>query len=139
MWGQRDSLLIAFPAEFLSFRRWITHTLKGDKMKLTIYENKKPVKTYTAETYDLMFGTVEDIAEAMNLDNLKTGSDVEIIGLAVDLIKRNMETVKDLLKDVFDGLTDEEIKHARVRDIARVLVDVVKYTIGQLKSGDSKN
>ena len=58
-------------------------------MKLTIYENKKPVKTYTAEAYDLMFGTVEDIADAMNLDNLKTGSDVEIISLAVDLIKRN--------------------------------------------------
>ena len=108
-------------------------------MKLTIYENKKPVKVYTAETYDLMFGTVEDIAEAMNLDNLKTGSDVEIIGLAVDLIKRNMTTVKDLLKDIFEGLTDEEIKHARVRDIARVLLDVVKYTIGQLKTGDSKN
>ena len=108
-------------------------------MKLTIYENKKPVKTYTAEAYDLMFGTVEDIAEAMNLDNLKTGSDVEIIGLAVNLIKRNMETVKDLLKDVFDGLTDEEIKHARVRDIARVLLDVVKYTISQLKSDNSKN
>lgn len=108
-------------------------------MKLTIYENKKPVKTYTAEAYDLMFGTVEDIADAMNLDNLKTGSDVEIIGLAVDLIKRNMATVKDLLKDIFEGLTDEEIKHARVRDIARVLLDVVKYTIGQLKSDDSKN
>ena len=108
-------------------------------MKLTIYESKKPVKTYTAETYDLMFGTVEDIAEAMNLDNLRTGSDVEIIGLAVDLIKRNMATVKDLLKDIFEGLTDDEIKHARVRDIARVLLDVVKYTIGQLKTGDSKN
>ena len=108
-------------------------------MKLTIYENKKPVKVYTAETYDLMFGTVEDVAEAMNLDNLRTGSDVEIIGLAVDLIKRNMATVKDLLKDIFEGLTDDEIKHARVRDIARVLLDVVKYTIGQLKTGDSKN
>ena len=108
-------------------------------MKLTIYESKKPVKTYTAETYDLMFGTVEDIAEAMNLDNLRTGSDVEIIGLAVDLIKRNMAAVKDLLKDIFEGLTDDEIKHARVRDIARVLLDVVKYTIGQLKTGDSKN
>ena len=108
-------------------------------MKLTIYENKKPVKIYTAEAYDLMFGTVEDIAEAMDLDNLKTGSDVEIIGLAVDLIKRNMTTVKDLLKDIFEGMTDDEIKHARVRDIARVLVDVVKYTISQLKSDNSKN
>lgn len=108
-------------------------------MKLTIYENKKPVKTYTAETYDLMFGTVEDIAEAMNIDALQTGSDVEIIGMAANLIKTNMTTVKDLLKDIFDGLTDEEIKRAKVREIARVLVDVVKFTITQLKSGESKN
>lgn len=108
-------------------------------MKLTIYENKKPVKTYTAETYDLMFGTVEDIAEAMNIDALQTGSDVEIIGMAASLIKSNMATVKDLLKDIFDGLTDEEIKRTKVREVARVLVDVVKFTITQLKTGESKN
>lgn len=108
-------------------------------MKLTIYENKKPVKTYTAETYDLMFGPVEDIAEAMNIDALQTGSDVEIIGMAANLIKSNITTVKDLLKDIFDGLTDEEIKRTKVREIARVLVDVVKFTITQLKTGESKN
>ena len=108
-------------------------------MKLTIYENKKPVKTYTAETYDLMFGTVEDITEAMNIDALQTGSDVEIIGMAANLIKSNMTTVKDLLKDIFDGLTDEEIKRTKVREVARVLVDVVKFTITQLKTGESKN
>lgn len=108
-------------------------------MKLTIYENKKPVKTYTAETYDLMFGTVEDIANAMNLDNLKTGADTEIIGMAAQFIRSNMDTVKDLLKDIFDGLTDEEIKKTKVKEIARVLVDVVKFTITQLKTGDSKN
>ena len=108
-------------------------------MKLTIYENKAPVKVYTAETYDLMFGTVEDIADAMNLDGLQTGSDVEIIGMAVNLIKTNMSTVKNLLKDIFDGLTDEELKKTKIKDIAKVLVDVVKFTITQLKTGDSKN
>ena len=108
-------------------------------MKLTIYEKKQPVKTYTAETYDLMFGTVEDIADAMNIDSLKTGADVEIIQMAVNLVRNNMDLVKDLLKDIFDGLTDEEIKKTKVKEIARVLVDVVKFTITQLKTGDSKN
>ena len=108
-------------------------------MKLTIYEKKQPVKTYAAETYDLMFGTVEDIANAMNLDNLQTGADTEIIGMAAQLIRSNMDTVKDLLKDIFDGLTDEEIKKTKVKEIARVLVDVVKFTITQLKTGEPKN
>ena len=108
-------------------------------MKLTIYERKQPVKTYTAETYDLLFGTVEDIADAMNIDNLKTGADVEIIQMAVSLIRNNMDLVKDLLKDIFDGLTDEEIRKAKVREIAGVLLEVVKFTIAQLKMGESKN
>lgn len=108
-------------------------------MKLTIYENKKPVKVYTTETYDLMFGTVEDIANSMNLDALQTGTDTEIIGMAAQLIRSNMDTVKDLLKDIFDGLTDEEIKKTKIKEIAKVLVDVVKFTITQLKTGDSKN
>lgn len=108
-------------------------------MKLAIYEKKQPVKTYTAETYDLLFGTVEDIADAMNIDNLKTGADVEIIQMAVSLIRNNMDLVKDLLKDIFDGLTDEEIRKAKVREIAGVLLEVVKFTIAQLKMGESKN
>ena len=101
-------------------------------MKLNIYSKKKIAKTYEADTYDLMFGTVEDVANAINLDALKTGEDVEIIKMAGNLVLSSMDTVKDLLKDIFDGLTDEEIKNTKVQEIAVVLVDVVKFTIGQL-------
>lgn len=48
-------------------------------MKLNIYEKKQVVKTYEANSYDLMFGTVEDVANAINLDELKSGTDAEII------------------------------------------------------------
>ena len=44
-------------------------------MKLNIYKGREVVKTYTADTYDLMFGTVEDIAEAIKLDDMKIGDD----------------------------------------------------------------
>ena len=104
-------------------------------MKLNIYNGKQIEKTYTAETYDLMFGPVEDVAEAVQLDKLKTGSDLEIIQLIGALVISSMSTVKDLLKDVFEGITDEELKHTKVKEISTVLLDIVKFTIQQLNLG----
>jgi hypothetical protein len=104
-------------------------------MVLHIYEKKEVVKTYTADVYDIMFGTLEDVAKAIKLDELKTGSDVEIIRMAGSLVVDSLDSVKDLLKDIFEGLTDEEIKHTKIREIADVLVDVVKYTIKSLDMG----
>lgn len=109
-------------------------------MKLPIYQKKEIVKTYEADTYDLMFGVLEDVADAIKLDELKSGSNEEIIRMAGALITRSMDTVKGLLKDMFPGITDEEIKNTRVSDIAACLVDVVKFTISQLARGiGSKN
>lgn len=104
-------------------------------MKLPIYQKKEIVKTYEADTYDLMFGVLEDVADAIKLDELKTGSDAEIIKMAGKLVLQSMDTVKGLLKDMFEGITDEEIKNARVSDIAACLVDVVRFTISQLSRG----
>lgn len=107
-------------------------------MILNIYEKKKVVKTYEADSYDLMFGTVEDVANAVDLDKLKTGSDVEIIQAVGALVMNSMDTVKDLLKDIFDGLTDAEIKQTKVEEIAVVLIDVVKYTFSKMSKLNSK-
>ncbi len=104
-------------------------------MQLNIYEKRKVIKTYTADSYDLMFGTVEDISDAINLDEMKTGSDVEVFGAVVKLITGSKETVKDLLKDIFDGLTDEELRKTKIKEQAQVLVEVVNYTLSQLRKG----
>lgn len=109
-------------------------------MKLNIYEKKKIVKTYEADTYDLMFGTVEDVAAAVKLDNLKDGTDVEIIKMIGNLVLSSMDTIKDLLKDIFDGITDEELKHVKVKEIVSVLLEVIRFTIKQLNIGiEEKN
>lgn len=109
-------------------------------MKLNIYEKKQIVKTYEADTYDLMFGVLEDVADAIKIDDLKTGTDAEIIRMAGNLVLHSMGTVRDLFKDIFDGITDEELKHCKVQEMAVVLVDVVKYTLAQLGKGiGSKN
>lgn len=109
-------------------------------MKINVYEKRKIVKTYEVDAYDLPFGILEDVADTIDIDSLKTGSDVEIITLVGKMVIKNKNIVKELLKDIFDGITDEEIRKTTVTEMARVIVDIVTYTIGQLSLGNnSKN
>lgn len=101
-------------------------------MKLNIYDHKEVIKTYEADEYELMFGTVEDMIDAAKLDKIESGTDAEIVIAATNLVTTSMDTVKDLLKDVFDGLTDDEIRHTRVSEIVNVIVDVIRYAISQI-------
>lgn len=101
-------------------------------MKLDIYDHKTVVKTYETDTYEIMFGTVEDLINAAKLDSIENGSDAEIVVAATNLVTTSMDTVKDLIKDIFDGITDEEIKHTRVSDIINVIVDVIMYAVSQI-------
>lgn len=109
-------------------------------MKINVYDKRKIIKTYEVDAYDLPFGILEDVADTIDIDSLKTGSDVEIITLVGKMVIKNKNIVKELLKDIFDGITDEEIRKTTVTEMARVIVDIVTYTIGQLNLGNnSKN
>lgn len=110
------------------------------EMKLNIYNKREIEKTYRAETYDLMFGTVEDLIDILDLDKLKTGADQEIIAMVVGAIPKCMGIIKPLLKDVFEGLTDDELKHTKVKEIAACIVEIVKFTIAEINLGaNTKN
>lgn len=109
-------------------------------MKLNIYDKKNIVKTYEAETYDLMFGTVEDILRLIKIDGMKTGSDTEIIKMVGSMLIGGLGDVKFLLFDMFEGLTDDELRNTRISEIAVVLVEVVKFAIIEMnKNITSKN
>ena len=116
-------------------------------MKLDIYGKKdgkkQIVKTYEVKEYDIMFGAIEDLTKEVKLDDLADINDAAIIRLVGRLMVDSMDTIKDLLMDIFDGITEEEIRNTKVKDVARVLVDAVLYTIIQIDRsfswGSSKN
>jgi len=110
------------------------------ELKLNIYNKKKIEKTYTTDTYDLMFGTVEDFLNLVNVDQIKTGNDTELAMIVVKALPSGMETIKTLLKDVFEGLTDTELKNTKVKDITKVLINIIKSSILEINKGiDEKN
>lgn len=117
-------------------------------MKLNIYGRvdgkKKIIKTYEAETYDLMYGTVEDFLNIIDLQDLKiiaseTVEANQIIGVA-DLIKNCFDQVAPLLMDVFDGLTPEELRNTKVSEIIDVVKECLQYSVKTALGGTkSKN
>lgn len=109
------------------------------EITLKIYEGKKVIKTYTAETIDFSFGVVEDILDALDLENMKTGNNAELAAIIIKCSKQ----LKPFLKDLFPGVTDKEIRKTRIQNLIEVFRGLYQYAteeLGKVASGtDEKN
>lgn len=105
------------------------------QLKLPIYDNKKIVKTYTTNTIDFSFGVVEDVLNALDLENINNKSD---LGFAV---MRCSKQLKPFLMDLFEGVTADEIRKTRMKDIINIFKDLYVYATVELVGavGKEKN
>lgn len=101
-------------------------------LKLNIYKkNSKEVeKTYETEETYIMYGIVEDIASIVN-DNLGESEENSIISIGKIVIKA-MPIIKALMLDIFEGLTQEELRRVRTDELIGLIVDISLYTAGEL-------
>ena len=106
-------------------------------LKLNIYEKKNIIKTYTAETYDLMCGTVEDLLDVIDIDNIQAGDKTELLKAIAKVLANSMNIVKPLLKEVFEGLTDDELRKTKLKDIIDVLAEIIAYSISEITKGNN--
>ena len=91
-------------------------------------------KTYTTDTYDLMYGIVEDILGVLDLE--KMTDNLEVAKMVINL----MPQIKPFLKDVFEGLSDEELRRTKVKELIAVFVNIVMYSINEIaETGNSGN
>lgn len=102
------------------------------ELKLNIYKVKNGArtieKTYTANDYEIMFGTVEDIINALELDKI-TGnklSNDELTSILFKALGRGVPQISLFLQDIFPGLTKEELKNTKVNEVKNVILGVVK-------------
>lgn len=101
-------------------------------MKLNIYKNQKEIeKTYEVDAYDIMYGTVEDVFDI--LEGVENTNDTSEI-LAV--INKNRDKLNDLLLDIFgdEGLTKEELRKIKVKEIVPVFIDLFRYVKESFRS-----
>lgn len=90
------------------------------KIELNIYDNetKELKKTYSVDSIDLMFGTVEDILAVVDLDKLDNNTEV------AKMIVKGWSQLKPFLKDIFPGLTDEDIKGVKINEMIPVFMQI---------------
>lgn len=90
-------------------------------IKLNIYEenNKEKIaKTYTSESYDLMLGTVEEFMQIIDLDKINDNMEV------AKMLVKTYSKIKPLLRDIFPGVTDEELNHVKIKELIPVVIQV---------------
>lgn len=92
------------------------------EIKLNIYdrETKELSKTFTTDSFDLMFGTVEDIIAVIDLDKLNNKTET------AKMIIMAWGELKPFLKDIFPGLTDEDIRGIKINEMIPVFMDIFK-------------
>lgn len=100
------------------------------EITLNIYkeDNKNEVeKTYKADGYDLMLGTVEDFMAILDLDNINNNIEV------AKMVVKGYSQIKPLLKDVFPGVTDEELKRVKVPELVNTIIQIGMSIVDSLK------
>jgi hypothetical protein len=102
-------------------------------MKLNIYKNQREVeKTYEVDAYDIMYGTVQDVLEVLDsgMDNLNDNAQV------LKVIADNRGKLEDLLLDIFggEGLTKDELRRIKLKELVPLFLDLFKYVQKSFKS-----
>lgn len=111
------------------------------QLNLNIYRGREIDKVYTADEYDIMFGTVEDLINLIDVDSLTGGkTDADFVGAVAALLKGGISSVRSLLKEIFPEVTDDELKRVKMKDVVAILVNVLKYGFVNMSgASNSKN
>ena len=93
-------------------------------MKINIYKNQKEIeKTFEVKTYDIMYGTVQDI-----LSIIDEAGDLSDEDALYNILAKNMGKIDELLLDIFgdEGLVREDLRNIKVKEFVELFVDVQK-------------
>lgn len=106
------------------------------ELVLNIYNKDRSIeKTYRAQDYAVMYGTVEDLLDLLDLEALTNTTDTDsMISAAARLLNSRTDVIEPLLFDIFDGLTAEELRRTKAVDVIDVILGLAGFSIDQLKT-----
>ena len=104
------------------------------ELKLNVYNKKVIEKTYTTNDYEVMYGTVEDLLDLLDLEALTNTADQDSLITALSrLLNSRQEVINPLLMDIFEGLTADELRRVKAREVLEVIVGLAGFSLEQLR------
>ncbi len=99
------------------------------ELKLNVYNGGKIQKIYETDSFHLEYGTVIDLLNIVDLDEMKNSKDKS---KQVQMILKLLPELNPLVKSVFPEMTDEEIRHTDVKEIIRFFTVVFHEASGMI-------
>ena len=104
-------------------------------MKINIYNRKEIVKTYECDDYELEMGVMEDLMNAIKLEELQSLDNTEIFKAVRNLMASGKEVAYEILHLIFDDISDEEIRHTHISEVTAALVEALTYGMNSMMKG----
>lgn len=95
------------------------------ELKLNVYDRNKIEKTYVTDTCKIMFGTIEDLTDIIDVDKLDDNKEV------VKAVFKGFKLIKPLLKDIFIGLTDDELRRTDTKELIALFTEIIKFSFDE--------
>lgn len=105
------------------------------QLTLNIYDGRKIVKKYTAESIDLSLGVIEDVIAAFDFEHIDINNKTAMI----KTVLKCKDQIKPFLMDIFDGLTAEEVRKTRTQNLIDVFRGLYSAVVEELGLIGSKN
>ena len=113
-------------------------------LKLNIYKHGKIVKTYESNTHVLPLFVCDEILNIVDVEAL--GQNIKIyqeskgdfnskLGFGLQtfqMVQKVLPILKPYLLDVFEGVTEEELKYASTQEIITIIIAIVNHTVSNL-------
>lgn len=107
------------------------------EFRINVYDGQEIVKTFVAKKYNLMMGTAEDILALVDIDKLDKGADVEME--IFKLIVKSRKTFAKIIHEIFPELTEDEYRCVPVKEVLKVIMQVLTFTMTELSTVSEKN
>ena len=111
------------------------------EVKLNIYNHGKVVKTYVASDFTLTTGLCEDALKLVDFDRL-LASDMDQKRLGIEvlrLLSNGLDKFRPFLLGRCEGMTEEEFRNTSIKELARVVIEVVNYSVNELNAITGNN
>lgn len=114
------------------------------ELKLNVYTDetlKEVEKTYISNDFEISTGVAEDVLDLIDIDMFagKLNEDQQMIQLIKTVIK-GKSAFKRIVKNIFAGITEDELDRTKIKEFVKVLYDAIVYTIaGIIEVSPEKN
>ena len=98
-----------------------------NELTINVYDKAgKTVKTVSAKTIDLEFGTIRSIMRILNVENIDNTAEL------LNTLYGAWDEVTGVLEQCLPEMKDEDWDHVKLKELMPVVIGILKYSFAEI-------